>query len=114
MELTETEMELLELQADILKMLANPKRLSIIHILKDKERTVGELIKITGYPAANISQHLSLLKSKGLVVTRREGTYIIYALSSPKLEQACDIMREVLMEQLEHKKNLMTKAVSYD
>ena len=111
MEISETEMELLELQADILKMLANPKRLAIIHILRDKERTVGELINITGYPAANISQHLSLLKSKGLVVTRREGTYIIYALSSPKLDQACDIMREVLMEQLEHKKNLIAKAV---
>ncbi|MDI6776925.1 MAG: metalloregulator ArsR/SmtB family transcription factor [Syntrophales bacterium] len=111
MEFSETELELLELQADILKMLANPKRLAIVHILRDQERTVGELIKITGYPAANISQHLSLLKSKGLVVTRRGGTHVIYALSSPKLDQACDIMREVLMEQLEHKKSLVTKVM---
>lgn len=111
MEFSEGEMELLELQADILKMLASPKRLAIVHILRNQERTVGELIGITGYPAANISQHLSLLKSKGLVVTRREGTHVIYALSSPKLGQACDIMREVLMEQLEHKKNLVTKAI---
>jgi ArsR family transcriptional regulator len=46
---------------------------------------------------------MSILKSKGVVLTRREGVNIYYCISNPKIIQACDLMREVLLEQLQEK-----------
>ena len=92
-----------ELQADICKIFSNAKRLEIINALKDKEMSASALIERTGLSKANLSQHMSILKSKGVVLTRREGVNIYYRISNPKIIQACDLMREVLLEQLQEK-----------
>ncbi|MEW6674930.1 MAG: metalloregulator ArsR/SmtB family transcription factor [Nitrospirota bacterium] len=89
------------LQADICKTLGNPKRLEIIDALCDGELTVTELVERLGIPKANVSQHLAILRSKRLVVTRREGLNIYYSIANPKIIKACGMMREVLFEQLE-------------
>ena len=65
--------------------------------------TASELIEKIGLSKANLSQHMSILKSKGVVLTRREGVNIYYRISNPKIIQACDLMREVLLEQLQEK-----------
>jgi ArsR family transcriptional regulator len=65
--------------------------------------TASELIEKIGVSKANLSQHMSILKSKGVVLTRREGVNIYYRISNPKIIQACDLMREVLLEQLQEK-----------
>lgn len=89
------------LQADICKTLGNPKRLEIIDALCDGELTVTELVKRLRIPKANVSQHLAILRSKRLVVTRRKGLNIYYSIANPKIIKACGMMREVLFEQLE-------------
>jgi ArsR family transcriptional regulator len=71
--------------------------------LRDRELTASELIERTGISKANLSQHMSILKSKGVVINRREGLNIYYRISNPKIIQACDLMREVLLEQLQEK-----------
>lgn len=86
-----------ELQADICQTLANPKRLQIVHLLKGVELSVTEIVNAMAIPKANASQHLSLMRQKGLVVSRREGTSVYYRLSSPKITEACALMREVLL-----------------
>ncbi len=97
-----------ELQADICKIFSNAKRMEIINILKDREMSAGDLIGKTGLSKANLSQHMSVLRSKGVVLTRREGLNIFYRIANPKIIQACHLMREVLLEQLQEKGKMIS------
>ncbi len=96
-----------ELQAEVCKTLTNPKRLEIIHALKEGEKNVSELVEILGIPKANVSQHLSVMKNKGILKARREGVNIYYSIANEKVVQACNLMREVLTEQLKEKETLL-------
>lgn len=97
---------LFELHAEVCKIFSNPKRLQIIEALRDKELTVSEIVGRLRVPKANVSQHLAVLRQKKVVVTRREGLNVYYRIASPKIIQACDLMRQVLIEQLEEGERL--------
>jgi ArsR family transcriptional regulator len=97
-----------ELQADICKIFSNAKRLEIINSLKDKEMSASELIERIGLSKANLSQHMGVLKSKGVILTRREGVNIYYRISNPKIIQACHLIREVLFEQFKEKGKMVS------
>ncbi|HHD11880.1 MAG TPA: ArsR family transcriptional regulator [Deltaproteobacteria bacterium] len=99
--------QLFKLQAEICKVLANPKRLEVLYVLKDGERSVGELVKLLGISKANLSQHLAVMRSAGIVNARREGVNIYYSVASKKITEACAIMRDVLMEKLEKDKDIL-------
>jgi len=92
--------ELYKLHADMCKVFSNSTRLEILNLLKDKELSVTELIEKTGLSQANISQHLSIMKSKGIVTSNRKGKNIYYKLTNPKIIKAFDIIKEVLSERL--------------
>ncbi len=94
---SEADLRVFELQAEICQTLANPKRLQIVNLLKNGELSVGEIVRAMGVPKANASQHLSIMRQKGIIIARREGTAIFYHLASPKITEACSIMREVLL-----------------
>lgn len=96
----ESQVRLFKLQAEICKTMADVKRLMIIHELREGEISVGQLVTSLGLPQANVSQHLAILRERGIVSTRREGTSIYYSLANPKIAQACDLVREVLVDQL--------------
>ncbi|MHB8138113.1 MAG: ArsR/SmtB family transcription factor [Smithellaceae bacterium] len=100
-----------KLQADICKIFANDKRLEIINLLKEKEMSNSELMQKTGLPKVNISQHMNVLKTKGVVLTRREGIQIYYRIANPKIIQACNLMKEVLMDQLVEKEKMVSRLV---
>ncbi|GMR04662.1 MAG: metalloregulator ArsR/SmtB family transcription factor [Thermodesulfobacteriota bacterium] len=95
------------MQSEICKTLSNPKRLEIIYVLKDGEKSAGEITAEMGLAKANVSQHLSVLKSCGVVRSRRDGVNIHYSITNPKIVRACALMREVLMEQIEERRDLM-------
>ena len=99
--------ELFKLQSEICKTMANPKRLEIIYALKAGEQTAGAITKTLGVTKANVSQHLSVLKACGVVTTRRDGVNIFYKISNPKIIEACALMREVMIEQLEEREKLI-------
>ena len=88
-------------QADICRTLGHPKRLEIIEALSEGDKNVTELAERLGIRKANTSQHLAALRSKGLIVARRDGLNIYYSIANPRIITACGIMREVLFEQLE-------------
>jgi len=94
--------------------MANPKRLQIINILREKEISAGELQRILKIPKANLSQHMAVLKQKGIVVARREGNTVYFRLARPKILKAYDIMREVLFEVIENQQKLLTEARKKD
>jgi len=97
-----------ELHADICKIFSNAKRLEIINTLKENELSASELIEKIGLSKANLSQHMSVLKSKGVILTRREGVNIYYRIANPKIIQACHLMREVLLEQFQEKGKMVS------
>lgn len=93
--------ELFSLNADLLKAMAHPRRLEIIHLLRDQELPVTDIHTMLDLPQANISQHLMLLREVGILTSRREGKQIYYQLSDKKIIRACDLLRDFLIEKFE-------------
>ncbi len=91
--------ELYQLHASVCKGLADPKRLLIINELRDGERSVTEICESLELPQANVSQHLATLRDKGLVRPRKDGQRVFYSLTSHKIIQAMDLLREVMADQ---------------
>jgi len=91
---------LYQIHAEMCKVFSNSTRLEILNLLRDKELSVTELIEKTKLSQANISQHLSIMKSKGIVTSNRKGKNIYYKLINPKIIKAFDIIKEVLSERL--------------
>jgi len=92
--------ELYQLHASVCKGLADPKRLLILNALRDGERSVSDLVDDLDIPQANVSQHLAVLRDRGLVRGRRDGQWVFYSLTSTKIVEAMDLLREVMSEQL--------------
>ena len=92
--------ELYEIHAEMCKVFSNSTRLEILNLLRDREMSVTELLEKTKLSQANISQHLSIMKSRGIVVSKRNGKNIFYRLTNPKIIKAFDIIREVLVDKI--------------
>jgi DNA-binding transcriptional ArsR family regulator len=84
------------LQAEVLKALAHPSRLEIIHRLAAGPSDVGGLAAPMGLAQPNVSQHLAVMRSAGVVNARRFGREVRYSLADPDIVAACDLMRRVL------------------
>ncbi len=100
------------LHSELCKTISNPRRQAILFALKDKELNVNELVDHTGISQATISQHLSILKDKGIVNFRKQGNSSYYSISNPKIMKAYDLMSEVLEEVLEFKTRTIKEASS--
>jgi ArsR family transcriptional regulator len=90
--------QIFELHTDILKALSHPKRLEIIHLLRDQSLSVGEIQAMLDLAQANLSQHLQVLRENNIVACTKKGKQIFYRVANPKLLKACDLIREVLFE----------------
>jgi len=101
-----------QLHSEVCKTLANPKRQEILDCLRDKEMTVNELVKKTGNSQANVSQHLAILRAKGIVSARREGIKIYYSLASKKIIEAFDLISQLIKESLDTRTETVSKAVN--
>jgi len=98
--------EIYRLHANLCKALADPKRLLLINALRDDARTVTDLSQQLGLSQSNVSQHLSVLRERGVVGATRTGNNIYYALENRKIVQAIDILREVMAEQLQRRSEI--------
>ncbi len=98
--MTADDLEMLERQAMICQALSDPKRLRILYAVGSNERSVGDLASELGVSIANVSQHLGVLRSRGLVASRREGTSVFYRLAYPETMEACRVLRSILTRQL--------------
>jgi ArsR family transcriptional regulator len=94
------------LHAQVCQVLGHPKRLEILNALRDQEKSAGDLAAMLEIGKANLSQHLAIMRERGIVVARREGLNVYYRVANPKVIQACDLMRQVLLEQLAAKGTL--------
>ena len=91
-----------EMQASVLRMLAHPRRLEMLHLLADGPMEVGRIAQTLGISQPNASQHLALLRSSGLVEIERNGREVRYQLADPEVMVACEVMRGFLQRRLIH------------
>ena len=99
--------EAYKLHAQVCQVFSHPKRLEILDLLSEGEKSLEELAQAMGVSKANISQHLALMRQRNLVSARREGVRTYYRIANPKLLRAWEVMREVALEQLEAIEDLM-------
>jgi ArsR family transcriptional regulator len=92
--------EITILQAEVLKTLASPRRLEILHRLAQGPCEVGRLAEELGASQPNVSQHLSVLRAAGIVEAERDGREVRYRLADPDVMVACQTMRAVLQRRL--------------
>jgi DNA-binding transcriptional ArsR family regulator len=103
--------EFFRLHSELCKTLSHPKRQEILDTLRDGELTVSELVAKSKIPQANLSQHLILLKSRGVVTLRRKGRQAYYRVSDKRILQAYDLISEILLESLSSQKRTVGKAI---
>jgi len=93
--------EALEKVASYFQALSEPTRLSLLNLLRGGERNVGELAQLTGFTPANVSRHMALLSSHGLVTRESRGTSVYYRMADPSVYQLCDLVCGNLARQFE-------------
>ena len=81
--------------AAVARALADPKRLCVVECLSSGERSVSDLSRDVGCQVPNMSQHLSVLRSAGLVVSRREGSTVFYRLADERVLDAYRLLQQV-------------------
>lgn len=84
-----------EKNSKIYRILANPKRLEVLNILKRQETSVEKLLEITRLSKANLSQHLAVLRHSGIIIARRSGLNIFYSIVDPRIVEPCKILHNL-------------------
>ena len=88
------------MHAELCKALANEHRQAILHAIGDGEKCVGDLAAEIGISVHNMSQHLRVLsKERRLVASRKEAQTVYYHVTNQKFIQACELIRQALVEQ---------------
>ena len=87
-------------KAEVFQALAHPTRIAIVELLREGPLPAGKLIDRLGIEQANASQHLSVLRSKQIVINRKEGNQVFYSLRDPLLSEVLDIMRRYFQAHL--------------
>ncbi len=88
------------MHAEMCKVFTSPVRLEILDMLRNGKKTVTELVQLTGLNQSNVSQHLLIMKEKGILRTEKKGNYVFYNIANPKISEAFGIMKEIMIDQL--------------
>ncbi len=93
--------------ADMCGAFAHPLRLELLQLLHERgESTVSDLAEATGVRMANLSQHLAIMRSTNMVLSRKEGASVYYRLADARIIQAFDLITQVLLDQMAREEDL--------
>lgn len=95
------------LHSHICTAVGDPKRIQILYALYEQPRNVSALADTLATPQPTISRHLTVLRDRSIVVAKREGQSVVYSLSTPKIIEILDAMRQILRDSLDQKSNLL-------
>ena len=98
-----------QLKAELFRVLGHPVRVRILELLRDGERTVGDLQQAIGLDSSGTSQHLSALRKVDMVESRREGTSVHYRLKDPRTSQLLEIARQILTTSIQESQSLLAQ-----
>ncbi len=107
-----TAIEIHELHARLCKAIADPKRLLIINDLRNGPMSVGDLAESLEISQSNCSQHLAILRDRGVVEAQRQGSTVLYSLRGDKVVAAIDLLREFMADELGSRSRLGQAAAS--
>ena len=92
---TDAEVDLL---TRFFQVLSDPTRLRIIELLLDGEKNVSELVELLDVPQARVSSHLGCLRWCGYIGSRREGKYVYYRITDPRIRDLVDLARTIMAD----------------
>jgi ArsR family transcriptional regulator len=95
-DLTDAELEKV---AEQFRMLSEPMRLKILQALYAGPQAVGEIVAATGTTQSNVSTHLSLLASAGIITRHKDGQFVYYGVSNPLTLKLCELVHKQLLKQ---------------
>lgn len=95
------------LKADFFRTLGHPVRVRVLELLRDGERTVGDLQAAMELDSSGMSQHLSVMRRAGLLDSRKDGTSVYYRVKDPRTFQLLEVARQILTGQLEETQALL-------
>jgi DNA-binding transcriptional ArsR family regulator len=96
-----------QLKADLFKALAHPLRLELLELLTEGERTVGALLELTSVEPSQLSKQLGVLRTAGVLTSRRDGANVFYALRDPRTFHLLVTAREILASALSDTRDLL-------
>lgn len=98
--------------AEMCKVFSHPLRLQILHTLREKEMSVTDMAGRLGVAVGNLSQHLNMMKLRQVLGSRKDGNIVYYRLANPKILDAFDLIREILLEQTQKEGKIVRKMKS--
>ncbi len=96
-------------KAEFFRVLGHPARVRILELLREGERSVGELQVALGLDSSGTSQHLGVLRRQGILESRREGTSVYYRVRDPRTFDLLEVARGILTSSLEATRALLAE-----
>jgi DNA-binding transcriptional ArsR family regulator len=103
------EERLLELKAEVLKVLAQPTRLKILELLRNGERCICEIVPAINGEQSNISKHISLMQKCHLITTRKDGVKVMVNVKDPRVFEILDKVSAILKNQMKEQEKLLAQ-----
>lgn len=94
-------------------VLSEPTRLRIMHTICQQERSVTAIVEATGFTQTNVSRHLALMHSVGVVGRRREGNAVYYQITDPEFVEICRTVCVRIAGQIDDQKPLKTDLLQF-
>ena len=101
-----------QVKAEFFKTLAHPARIRVLELLRDGDRTVGELIPEVGIEASHLSQQLGIMRRANLVQSRKDGATVVYSVSNPMIFELLDVAKKILTSSLAETRDLLAELES--
>jgi ArsR family transcriptional regulator len=96
-------------KSEFFKALAHPLRIKILEVLRDSEKNVTELQNILATDQSGVSQQLAVLRSKNLIIARKNGTNVYYSVRDPLIFELLDVVRQIFNNHLIDTMDLLSK-----
>ena len=103
-----------QVKADFFKTLAHPARIRVLEVLRDGERSVGELIPEVGIEASHLSQQLAVLRKANVVQSRKSGSMVLYRVTDDRIFQLLELAKAILTSSLSETRDLLADLESID
>ena len=101
-----------QVKAEFFRTLAHPARIRVLELLRDGDRTVGELIPEVGIEASHLSQQLGIMRRANLVQSRKDGATVVYSVSNPMIFELLDVAKKILTSSLAETRDLLAELES--
>ncbi len=96
-----------QVKAEFFRTLGHPARVRVLELLKGGEMTVGDLQAELGIDSSGTSQHLGVMRRRGILEARKEGTSVYYRVRDPRVFQMLESARQVIGSHLEEANALL-------